>query len=55
MSSCRSLILKCSSYRQACWWAQEISELAEDRGKDFLRLHRYEGFAPARKETPTRW
>uniref|UniRef100_A0ABM5EJU0 Phospholipase n=1 Tax=Pogona vitticeps TaxID=103695 RepID=A0ABM5EJU0_9SAUR len=54
-NTCRSLILKCSSYRQALWWGQEISELAENRGKDFLRLHRYEAFAPVRKETPARW
>ncbi|XP_061447126.1 phospholipase D2 isoform X2 [Rhineura floridana] len=54
-NTCRSLILKCSSYRQARWWCQEITELVEDKGKDFLRLHRYEGFVPPRKETPARW
>ncbi|XP_054851085.1 phospholipase D2 [Eublepharis macularius] len=54
-NTCRSLVLKCSSYRQACWWAQEISDLAENRGRDFLRLHRHHGFAPVRTETPSRW
>uniref|UniRef100_A0A670KFM1 Phospholipase n=1 Tax=Podarcis muralis TaxID=64176 RepID=A0A670KFM1_PODMU len=54
-NTCRSLILKCSSYRQACWWCQEITELAEGKGRDFLRLHRHQGFVPPRKETPARW
>ncbi|XP_077171610.1 phospholipase D2 isoform X2 [Paroedura picta] len=54
-NTCRSLILKCSSYRQACWWAQEISDLAENKGRNFLRLHRHQGFAPVHPETPTRW
>lgn len=51
----RSLVLKCSSYRQARWWAQEIAELAQARGQDCLRLHRFDSFVPAREETPTRW
>ncbi|XP_053115451.1 phospholipase D2 isoform X2 [Hemicordylus capensis] len=54
-NTCRSLILKCSSYRQARWWCQEITELAEGKGQDFLRLHRHESFVPPRKETPARW
>nr|XP_056719556.1 phospholipase D2 [Euleptes europaea] len=54
-NTCRSLILKCSSYRQACWWAQEISDLAENKGRNFLRLHRHQGFAPVRTETPAHW
>ncbi|XP_034991718.1 phospholipase D2 [Zootoca vivipara] len=54
-NTCRSLVLKCSSYRQACWWCQEITELAEGKGRDFLRLHRHGGFVPLRKETPARW
>ncbi|KAJ6654968.1 hypothetical protein lerEdw1_006439 [Lerista edwardsae] len=54
-NTCRSLVLKCSSYRQARWWAQEITDLAEARGQDCLRLHRFDGFVPAREETPTRW
>uniref|UniRef100_A0A8B9YUK1 Phospholipase D2 n=1 Tax=Bos mutus grunniens TaxID=30521 RepID=A0A8B9YUK1_BOSMU len=32
-TSHRSLILKCSSYRQARWWAQEITELAQGRAE----------------------
>ncbi|XP_067325735.1 phospholipase D2 [Anolis sagrei] len=54
-NTCRSLILKCSSYRQALWWCQEISELARGKGRDFLRLHRHDSFSPLRKETPARW
>ncbi|XP_042327906.1 phospholipase D2 [Sceloporus undulatus] len=54
-NTCRSLILKCSSYRQALWWCQEITELAEGKGRDFLRLHRHDSFVPVRKETPARW
>uniref|UniRef100_A0A8C8VKR4 phospholipase D n=1 Tax=Pelusios castaneus TaxID=367368 RepID=A0A8C8VKR4_9SAUR len=51
----RTLVLKCSSYRQACWWGKEITNLAEEKGKDFLRLHRHQAFAPLREGTPTRW
>ncbi|XP_062813753.1 phospholipase D2 isoform X1 [Anolis carolinensis] len=54
-NTCRSLTLKCSSYRQALWWCQEISELARRRGRDFLRLHRHDSFSPVRTETPARW
>ncbi|TFJ98463.1 Phospholipase D2 [Platysternon megacephalum] len=51
----KTLILKCSSYRQARWWGQEITDLAEEQGKDFLHLHRHQGFAPVREGTPARW
>uniref|UniRef100_A0A8C4MHD5 Phospholipase n=1 Tax=Equus asinus asinus TaxID=83772 RepID=A0A8C4MHD5_EQUAS len=47
-TSHRSLILKCSSYRQARWWAQEITELAQGPGRDFLQLHRHDSYAPPR-------
>ncbi|XP_059937247.1 phospholipase D2 isoform X2 [Mesoplodon densirostris] len=54
-TSHRSLILKCSSYRQARWWAQEITELAQGPGRDFVQLHRHESYAPPRPGTLARW
>lgn len=51
----RSLILKCSGYRQACWWAQQINQIAEDHGKDFLSIHRFEAHAPVREKTQVKW
>ncbi|KAL0597354.1 Phospholipase D2 [Plecturocebus cupreus] len=54
-TSHRSLILKCSSYRQARWWAQEITELAQGPGRDFLYLHRHDSYAPPRPGTLARW
>ncbi|KAM6453289.1 phospholipase D2 isoform 1-T1 [Liasis olivaceus] len=54
-NSCRSLVLKCSSYRQARWWRQQIAELAESKGNECLRQHRHGGFAPVREETPACW
>lgn len=51
----RSLVLKCSSYRQARWWGQQITELATSKGHEHLQRHRHEGFAPVREETPARW
>ncbi|XP_055223194.1 phospholipase D2 isoform X2 [Gorilla gorilla gorilla] len=54
-TSHRSLILKCSSYRQARWWAQEITELAQGPGRDFLQLHQHDSYAPPRPGTLARW
>ncbi|XP_051036102.1 phospholipase D2 [Phodopus roborovskii] len=54
-TSHRSLILKCGSYRQARWWGQEITELAQGPGRDFLQLHRHDSYAPARPGTLARW
>uniref|UniRef100_A0A2K5N2K6 Phospholipase n=1 Tax=Cercocebus atys TaxID=9531 RepID=A0A2K5N2K6_CERAT len=54
-TSHRSLILKCSSYRQARWWAQEITELARGPGRDFLQLHQHDSYAPPRPGTLARW
>lgn len=51
----RSLVLKCSSYRQARWWGQQITELAASKGREHLQRHRHKGFAPVREETPARW
>uniref|UniRef100_A0A8C9XAU2 Phospholipase n=1 Tax=Sander lucioperca TaxID=283035 RepID=A0A8C9XAU2_SANLU len=49
----RSLIIKCSNYRQTHWWSHEINRLAETC--DFLKVHRFEGFAPPRENTLTKW
>ncbi|CAG5875226.1 unnamed protein product [Menidia menidia] len=49
----RNLIIKCRSYRQTQWWTHEINGLA-DRC-DFLKLHRFEGFAPPREASLTKW
>ncbi|KAM9597175.1 phospholipase D2 isoform 1-T2 [Trichechus inunguis] len=54
-TSHRSLILKCSSYRQARWWGQEITELAQGPGRDFLQLHRHDSYAPPRPGSLARW
>ncbi|XP_056140777.1 phospholipase D2 [Lampris incognitus] len=49
----RNLIIKCNSYRQAHWWSYEINKLAE--ACEFLKTQRFEGFAPPRKDTLTKW
>ncbi|XP_078063267.1 phospholipase D1-like, partial [Mustelus asterias] len=51
----RTLIIKCSNYRQACWWKQEITNLAERHGQDFLTEHRFDSFVPARHDILARW
>ncbi|KAM8973605.1 phospholipase D2 isoform 1-T1 [Pelodytes ibericus] len=51
----RTLILKCSGYMQARFWEQQIKQLAEDHGKDFLHVHRFDAFAPIREKTLARW
>ncbi len=50
---CRKLVIKCSSYKQAQWWSHEIRSLSESC--DFLQTHRFEGFAPPRPDTLTKW
>eukprot|EP00066_Takifugu_rubripes_P006403 XP_003971177.1 PREDICTED: phospholipase D2 [Takifugu rubripes] len=49
----RCLVIKCSSYRQAHWWSHEINQLAETC--DFLKEHRFDGFAPPRENMLTKW
>ncbi|XP_029029623.3 phospholipase D1 [Betta splendens] len=49
----RSLIIKCSSYRQSQWWSHKINELAESC--DFVKEQRFGGFAPPRSNTLTKW
>uniref|UniRef100_A0A672JU78 phospholipase D n=1 Tax=Salarias fasciatus TaxID=181472 RepID=A0A672JU78_SALFA len=47
------LIIKCSSYRQTHWWSHEINRLADSC--DFLKVQRFNGFAPPRENTLTKW
>lgn len=49
----RSLIIKCSSYRQTHWWSHEINRLADSC--DYIKPQRFEGFAPPRENTLTKW
>ncbi|TSL34512.1 Phospholipase D2 [Bagarius yarrelli] len=49
----RTLIIKCNSYRQAQWWSHEIRRLSERC--DFLQIHRFDGFAPPRPASLTKW
>ncbi|XP_053473815.1 phospholipase D2 [Ictalurus furcatus] len=49
----RKLIIKCNSYRQAQWWSHEIQRLSEHC--DFLKTHRFDGFAPPRPDSLTKW
>ncbi|XP_023700617.1 phospholipase D2 isoform X1 [Paramormyrops kingsleyae] len=49
----RTLVIKCSSYRQAQWWSHEIRQLSEPC--DFLQVQRFGGFAPSREDTLTKW
>nr|XP_040037022.1 phospholipase D2 [Gasterosteus aculeatus aculeatus] len=49
----RSLIIRCSSYRQTHWWSHEINRLTDTC--DFLKVQRFDGFAPPREHTLTKW
>ncbi|XP_061105920.1 phospholipase D2 isoform X1 [Conger conger] len=49
----RTLVIKCSSYKQAQWWSHEIRSLAEP--SDFFQTHRFQGYAPPREDTLTKW
>ncbi|KAM9311156.1 phospholipase D2 [Gastrophryne carolinensis] len=51
----RSLVLKFSGYRQARWWGQQINQIAEDHGKDFLSTHRFDAHASVREKTQVKW
>ncbi|XP_076857811.1 phospholipase D1 isoform X2 [Brachyhypopomus gauderio] len=52
---CRTLTIKCSTYRQARWWGHSIDEFAQRLGQDFLRENRHGSFAPVRENTNTQW
>ncbi|XP_066578460.1 phospholipase D2 [Amia ocellicauda] len=49
----RTLIIKCSSYRQAQWWSHEIGRLSQ--GCEFLTVHPHGAMAPPRDNTLTKW
>ncbi|XP_072006076.1 phospholipase D2 isoform X2 [Engystomops pustulosus] len=51
----RTLYLKFGGYRQARWWAQQITQIAEEQGKDFLSLHQFDAHAPVRHKTQVKW
>ncbi|XP_073403198.1 phospholipase D2 isoform X3 [Dendrobates tinctorius] len=51
----RTLILKFGGYRQARWWKQQITQIAEEQGKDFLSLHRFDAHTPIRQKTQVKW
>ncbi|XP_075062479.1 phospholipase D2 [Mixophyes fleayi] len=51
----RTLILKCSGYREARWWGQQINQLVEDHGMEFLRIHRFDAQAAVRQTTQVKW
>ncbi|XP_054242339.1 phospholipase D1 isoform X6 [Indicator indicator] len=52
---CRSLILKCNSYRHAQWWRQGIDEFIRKHGKDFLTEHRFGSYAAVQENTLAKW
>uniref|UniRef100_A0A671QAH1 phospholipase D n=1 Tax=Sinocyclocheilus anshuiensis TaxID=1608454 RepID=A0A671QAH1_9TELE len=47
---CRALTIKCSTYRQACWWGHSIDEFSQMFGQDFLRENRHGSFTPPVRE-----
>ncbi|XP_057215443.1 phospholipase D2 isoform X2 [Triplophysa rosa] len=49
----RKLVIKCISYRQAQWWSHEIRSLYDCC--DFSQTHLFDGFAPPRPDTLTKW
>ncbi|KAG2468059.1 PLD2 Phospholipase, partial [Polypterus senegalus] len=51
----RTLIIKCSSYRQAQWWSYEIQGLAKQYSKDFLQTHRFGSYVPIRHNSLCKW
>ncbi|XP_067157721.1 phospholipase D1 isoform X3 [Apteryx mantelli] len=52
---CRSLILKCNSYRHAQWWRQGIDEFIRKNGKNFLTEHRFGSYAAVQENTLAKW
>ncbi|KAM9332106.1 phospholipase D1-like isoform 1-T2 [Pholidichthys leucotaenia] len=51
----RSLVLKCSSYRHACWWGQAIDDFVKKHSSAFLKDHRFGSFAREEKDIPAKW
>uniref|UniRef100_A0A667ZRY5 Phospholipase n=1 Tax=Myripristis murdjan TaxID=586833 RepID=A0A667ZRY5_9TELE len=54
-SLCRSLVLKCSSYRHARWWGQAIEGFIQKHGAAFLTDHRFGSFARQEENIPAKW
>ncbi|KAK2859792.1 hypothetical protein Q5P01_004412 [Channa striata] len=50
----RSLVLKCSSYRHARWWAQAIEGFIQKHGSIFLKDHRFGSFAREEENIPAK-
>ncbi|XP_038160336.1 phospholipase D1 [Cyprinodon tularosa] len=51
----RSLVLKCSSYRQALWWGKSIEEFSQKYGSAFLKDHRFGSFAREEENILAKW
>ncbi|TMS08899.1 phospholipase D1 [Larimichthys crocea] len=51
----RSLVLKCSTYRQARWWGQAIEGFVQKHGSAFLTEHRFGSFAREELNIPAKW
>ncbi|XP_012692381.1 phospholipase D1a [Clupea harengus] len=54
-SLCRTLVIKCNSYRHALWWGQSIENFVRKHGKAFLRDHRFGSFAREEENIPAKW
>uniref|UniRef100_A0A3Q4GQ01 Phospholipase n=1 Tax=Neolamprologus brichardi TaxID=32507 RepID=A0A3Q4GQ01_NEOBR len=52
---CRSLVLKCNSYRHARWWGQSIEGFVQKYGSAFLKDHRFGSFARVEVNIPAKW
>uniref|UniRef100_A0AAX7TRA6 Phospholipase n=1 Tax=Astatotilapia calliptera TaxID=8154 RepID=A0AAX7TRA6_ASTCA len=52
---CRSLVLKCNSYRHARWWGQSIEGFVQKNGSAFLKDHRFGSFARVEVNIPAKW
>lgn len=51
----RTLVFKCSSYRNARWWGQSIESFVRSHGKAFLRDHRFGSFAQEQENVLAKW
>lgn len=54
-ASCRTLVLKCSSYRHARWWGQAIEDFIRKYGSAFLTDQRFGSFAQVQEDIPAKW
>ncbi|XP_057313653.1 phospholipase D1-like [Hydractinia symbiolongicarpus] len=51
----RNLLVKCASGRHAREWMREIVNVMSETGVDFIREHRYNSFAPVRRNSWIKW